>query len=327
MKISEETGRIIFSGLLVTSLVLIGYNYISTSDKKDENKIQFEMIKKYLVNSSSLAKSNKPILWIHNDYKLNDRNWKSFGSRNSNELNKPVIYLTVDSIIKKCDKSFNICLIDDNSFNNLIPGWNINLDEVPEPNKGHYRTLALLQLIYIFGGMIVPSSMLCFSNLNNVYTDFTNDNKFFVTECYPDSVLSMHTNAFPSMKIIGSEKNNNDIKSLFTLLESVFVKSQTNETNFKGTLSKYLNMYATENLCNIVSGKVFGYFDNNMNPVKLDDLMSDEPIEMSEKNIGVDIPIDEIIERKNYNWFSKINLDDLPKVNNNIGYLLKKIYD
>ena len=74
MKISEETGRIIFSGLLVTSLVLIGYNYISTSDKKDENKIQFEMIKKYLVNSSSLAKSNKPILWIHNDYKLNDRN-------------------------------------------------------------------------------------------------------------------------------------------------------------------------------------------------------------------------------------------------------------
>lgn len=327
MKISEETGRIIFSGLLVTSLVLIGYNYISTPDKKDENKIQFEMIKKYLVNSSSLAKSNKPILWIHNDYKLNDRNWQSFGSRNSNELNKPVIYLTVDSIIKKCDKSFNICLIDDNSFNNLIPGWNIDLDEVPEPNKTHYRTLALLQLLYIFGGMIVPSSMLCFSNLNKVYKDFTNDNKFFITECYPNSVLSSYTNAFPSMKIIGCEKNNNNIKSLFTLLESVFVKSQTNETNFKGTLNKYLNMYVTENLCNIVSGKVFGYFDNEMNPINVDDLMSDTPINMSEKNIGVDIPIDEIIERKHYDWFSKINLDELPKVKNNIGYLLKKIYD
>ena len=109
-KISKKTGRIIFSGVLVTSLVLIGYNYINTFDKTDENKIQFETIKKYLVNSSSLAKSNKPILWIHNDYKLNDRNWQSFGSRNSNELNKPIIYSTVHSVIKKCDKSFNIYL-------------------------------------------------------------------------------------------------------------------------------------------------------------------------------------------------------------------------
>lgn len=325
MKINEETGKYIFSGLIATSLLLVGYKYLN-SNKKHETEAQFELIKKYLVNNSSLAKSNKPILWLHNDYTLNDRNWLSFGSRNSNELNKPIIYLTVNSIIQNCDKSFNICLIDDNSFNNLIPGWNIDLSSVPEPNKSYYRTLALLQLIYIYGGMYVPSSFLCFRNLIDVYDDFSKDDKFFVTEAYPTSVLSTHTNAFPTLNILGSKKENNNIKSLFTVLESVFLKSLTNEANFTGLINKYLNIYSNESLCNIVSGKIFGYYDENMNPIKIDELMSDEPVELSSKNYGIVIPIDNIIDRKHYDWLSKINLENLPKVNNNIGYLLKKVY-
>ena len=31
-----------------------------------------------------------------------------------------------------CGNSFNICLIDDNSFKNILPDWNINLDIVKE---------------------------------------------------------------------------------------------------------------------------------------------------------------------------------------------------
>ena len=70
-------------------------------------------VKKYLLKDKSLDKSKKPILWIHIPHEYNSRNWLSFGSRSSTELNQPYLYLTVKSIIKNCDQSFKIVLIDD----------------------------------------------------------------------------------------------------------------------------------------------------------------------------------------------------------------------
>ena len=55
-------------------------------------------------------------------------------------------------------------------------------------------------------------------------------------------------------------------------------------------------------------------------------LMSDEEIQLSKNNIAIYLPVDEIIQSKHYDWFSKLNLDELPKANNNIGYLLNKLY-
>ena len=204
MNINPETGKIIFSALLVSSVIILYFNY-SHVEKTDD--VEFNLIQQYLVNNSKIARSDKPVLWIHNDYKLNDRNWKSFGSRNTNELNKPIVYLTIDSMIKKCDKSFNICLIDDNSFNNLIPGWNIDLETIPEPNRKNYRQLGFLHLLYVYGGIHVPSSMLCFNNLIDIFTDNVSNDNFFVTESLPTSVLSNQTQIFPTLKIIGSMKN------------------------------------------------------------------------------------------------------------------------
>lgn len=89
-------------------------------------------IRKYLLNESSLAKSKKPILWIHVPHEYNSRDWLSFGSRSSFEVNQPYLYLTVRSIIKNCDQSFHICIIDDKSFANLIPDWNIDLTLVAD---------------------------------------------------------------------------------------------------------------------------------------------------------------------------------------------------
>ena len=52
---------------------------------------------------------------------MNARWWKSFGSRNTKCLNQPYQYLTIKSIVDKCGEHFNICLIDDKSFEKLIP--------------------------------------------------------------------------------------------------------------------------------------------------------------------------------------------------------------
>ena len=88
---------------------------------------EYNEIRKYLLNESSLAKSKKPIMWIYVPHEYNSRNWLSFGSRSSFDVNQPYLFLTVRSIINQCDQSFHICLIDDNSFANLIPDWNVNM--------------------------------------------------------------------------------------------------------------------------------------------------------------------------------------------------------
>ena len=125
----------------------------------------YTLMTKYLSTESSLAKSKKPILWIHVPHQYNARKWENFGSRSSFDLNQPYLYLTVKSIIKNCDDSFKICLIDDNSFKKLIPDWNVDLSAVGEPICNYIRQMAIAKLIYNYGGLSVPISFLCFRDL------------------------------------------------------------------------------------------------------------------------------------------------------------------
>ena len=89
------------------SIILLGgasflYNRYKKQNEEDEGMKQYELVKKYLLNDSSLAKTKKPIIWIHMTYEVNARWWPSFNSRNSDCLNQPYIYLTLKSIIDKC---------------------------------------------------------------------------------------------------------------------------------------------------------------------------------------------------------------------------------
>jgi hypothetical protein len=83
---------------------------------REEEGESYEAIQEYLLDGDTLGKSKKPILWLHVPYEYNSRNWLSFGSRSSFDLNQPYLYLTVRSIIKQCQGSFTICIIDDTHF-------------------------------------------------------------------------------------------------------------------------------------------------------------------------------------------------------------------
>ena len=125
-------------------------------------------IRKYLLKDKKLDKSKKPLLWIHIPHEYNSRNWLSFGSRSSFELNQPYLYLTVKTIIKNCDKSFNVVIIDDGSFEKLIPHWNIQMGFLAEPMKGYIRQLGMAKLIYTYGGVNVPISFLGLRDLSGL---------------------------------------------------------------------------------------------------------------------------------------------------------------
>ena len=89
-------------------IITILYSRYITKYNTDTDLDEYNRIKNYLLNDSSI--SNKSIIWIHLPYKYNSRQWKSFYSRTSNNLNLPYIYLTVNSILKH-NSNYHICLI------------------------------------------------------------------------------------------------------------------------------------------------------------------------------------------------------------------------
>jgi hypothetical protein len=175
--------------IILIALAILYQKYLEKQSKTTHFDSYGE-IKKYLLKDKTLDKSKKPILWIYVPHEYNARNWLSFGSRSSDDLNQPYLYLTVKSVIKHCDQSFKIVLIDDGSFQKLIPNWTINLSKIGDPMKSYVRQLAMAKLIYTYGGINVPISFLCFRDLISLYNKGTNDDSMFVCENYDLNISS-----------------------------------------------------------------------------------------------------------------------------------------
>ena len=166
--------------------IIIFASYIGKKYTKyiegDENKNEYKLIQEYLLNDSPLYGYNKPKLWIHTKYEYNARKWKSFQSRSSYELNQPYIHLTIKSIVLHCADDFNVCLIDDDTFSKLIPSWSINMQSIAEPLKTRYRDYGIAQLLYYYGGMVVPNTFICRRNLKDLWIEGTEEGKPFICE-------------------------------------------------------------------------------------------------------------------------------------------------
>ena len=154
--------------------LLLSYIYSQYKGREyDSDQMRtYDKVKKYLLTESSLARSKKPLFWIHLEYEKNARWWPSFGSRNTENLNQPYQYLTIKSIIDKCGEDFNVCLIDDDTFTNIVPGWAVNLHLLAEPVKSKMRQLAIARVLPSYGGLLVPSSFLCLKNSQKMNNSF-----------------------------------------------------------------------------------------------------------------------------------------------------------
>jgi hypothetical protein len=214
--------------LAIVILAVVGYfgdslkKYLN-GDPKDE----YDMVKQYLLNDSPLYGYNRPKLWIHSKYEYNSRKWKSFYSRSSYDLNQPYIHLTIKSIINHCGDDFNVCLIDDATFSKLIPGWDADLSKMCEPMKSHMREIGMAQLLYYYGGMVVPNSFVCCKNLVDLYQDGLGDggDQFFVSERPNKHEEFIHTQRrryMPDVYFMGANKRNKMVKEYVDFLKTLY---------------------------------------------------------------------------------------------------------
>ena len=297
-----------------------GNNIKQMFDTKEHD--EYQLIKQYLLNDSPLYGFNKPKLWIHTKYRINSRKWKDFYSRNSCDLNEPYIHLTIKSIINHCSNDFHICLIDDNTFSKLIPTWNIDLMNIAEPLKTQYRELGLAELLYYYGGFVVPNSFLCCRNLKDMYEKGITDKKPFVCEAINRTMNVQHqVNGskmlfIPDTYFMGAPKNNSVVLEYVEYLKT---RSQnghfTQSHEFLGTSS--LGCIGSINVgkMNLIGGENIGVKTNKRKPVLIEDLMEDNYIDLSPNLYGIYIPEDEILARPKYEWFAVLDSNQLLETN------------
>jgi len=303
----------LFSGLLI-----LGFLYKRMEDKRirEENKDNYDTINRFLLDEDSLAKSKKPILWIHVPYEYNSRNWLSFGSRSSFELNQPYLYLTVKSIIHHCDEDFTICLIDDTTFKRLIPGYNIDMTRISSPILDNMRQLAQMKLINIYGGMMCPISFLCIKSLHGLYTKGTRDGKMFVCETTNRNITSTSYDYYSNTRFCGAPKRNQCVEELIDFMQRTIAADNTGENKFLGNFDRWAN-----NRDDIIKidGHDIGTKTINDKPIIVDDLMSNNYIDFYKQMYGILIPADELLKRHKFEWFTRSSAKQVMESNTILG--------
>jgi hypothetical protein len=310
---------------LFSGLIIIGFFYKRMEDKRirEENQDNTDTINRFLLDEDSLAKSKKPILWIHVPYEYNSRNWLSFGSRSSFDLNQPYLYLTVKSIIHHCDDDFTICLIDDSTFKSLIPGWSIDMTRISSPILDNMRQLAMMKLLNIYGGMICPISFLCIKSLKGMYARGVNNGKMFVCETTNRNITSTTYDYYSNIIFCGAPKGNQTVEQLIEFMQRTISSDSTSENKFLGNFDRWTNKRVQMGEINQIGGHEIGVKTIDDRPIIVDDLMSNNYINFYKKMYGILIPADELLKRRKFEWFTRMSAKQVLESNTILGnYIL-----
>jgi hypothetical protein len=283
------------------------YNRYEDKRQREENTENYNDIQKYLLKDTDLAKEKKPILWIPITYDYNSRNWISFGSRSSFELNQPYMYLTVKSIINQCEGSFRICLIDDDSFAKLIPGWSVNMKTISSPVLDYVRSFAITRLLYTYGGMVVPPSFLCMKDLIELYNMGTSGDKMFVCETVDRNITSTTHEFYADTSFMGSPKENPVMQELIDFMQRKVSSDYTAQAEFLGDFNRWCNTRAQRGQVKLIPGKLIGTKTMSDETILVDNLLSNDYIDLYPQAYGIYIPAKEILNRRHHEWFARLS--------------------
>ena len=293
-------------------LTLLGYLYEKYQLKyvPDEELKKYDLVREFLLNGGS-GLGEKPILWIHSSYPVNARWWPSFSSRNTRLLNQPYIISCIETAIKHCSNSFNIVLIDDDSFQKLLPNWHVDLNKTAEPVKCHLRKLALSKLLYQFGGMMIPNSTIVCKDLISTYKSGIKQNGFFSVNMVNTTESADLSKLFPSTNFLGCKKESTTMKEFVHYLETLNSTDYTNESDFLGQSNRWLFKKQMHGAIDVLDGSIFGAVDKNRKIVNIDRLMGNTYIPFNKFMVALYLPSDQILKRTKFEWFARLSQQQL----------------
>lgn len=308
--------------IAVLVIVSILYEKFKAGDPWGDHSKHYELVKQHLLTEQSEHRRDLPIIWIHIPSEINSRWWASFYSRNSTCVNQPFQSITIKSIIKRCKNDFNICLINDKSFSKLVPNWNVDLSTVAEPICSNMRKVAIAKILYVYGGMYVPSSFLCIHSLKNLYEEGISDAGMFTGEILQksnDISQPCLPPLLPSTEFMGCEMKNPTMKEYIYFMENLTATDFTATSTFLGEEDIWIWKKCKENRIKQVRGELLGTRKACKSIVTIDELLGDSYIELHDHCVGIYIPHKEILRRTAYQWFARLSEKQVLESNTFIG--------
>jgi hypothetical protein len=312
--------------LVVFYLIIIlgGVAYGRYKKSQEGNSIgdDYLLIKKYLLHDKSLTDTRKPFLWIHIDYEVNARNWSSWGSRNSNHLNQPYLYLCIRSIVEQCGQSFNVVLVDDAAFQRLLPTWTIKVENMPFPLKQHLRDLAMAKVLHKYGGVTVPTSFICLKDLKPVFNGLLKGagKTMFAGEF---AARSDTVSFFPDSQLMGCTKESPVMQQYIAYLEPLVTADYTNEYEFLSQNDRWLYKELIADNMSLLRGSLIGTKTTDGKPVLIEQLLGEEDVDFADDAYGIYVPADQILNRLAFQWFARLSPRQVLTSNTVVGkYLL-----
>lgn len=315
---------VIYMKKILYFIVLLALGILYEKFKIRSEDIDYQnkkaIIDKYILKKDS-SFDNKPFLWIHKNTNPNSKKWLDFGARNTTNENSPYIELCLVKLIKMYGDYFNVVIIDDNSFKDLIPGFKLDLQYEPYPQRCHIRNLMMLKLIYLYGGVVCPKS---FYPITNNLIDIYRDNDVFAVEIR--SGYKTEDYMLPSINFIGCKRFSPAIKPIISFVERINANDYTNEQDFLSIVNRHLRYLSQNHKLKSIDGKKVGSKDANNQYIQVEDLASEprEDKKLCSCAIGLYIPYDEIEKRNRYNWITYLSIDELLRSNTLLGNIMKQ---
>jgi hypothetical protein len=312
---------------LVIILAGVAYGRYKKSQEGYNISDDYNLVKKYLLNDRSLTDTRKPFMWVFIDYEVNARNWSSWGSRNTTNLNQPYMYLTIRSLVEQCGKSFNVVLVDDAAFMRLLPEWTIKVQNMPFPLKQHLRDLAMAKVLYKYGGITVPASFICLKDLKPAYSDLLKGagKTMFAGEFVARNSAAASVSFFPDNRLMGCTKESPVMQQYIAYLEPLVSSDYTNEYEFLGQTDRWLykQLVSSPPQMSMLGGSLIGTKTVDGKPVIIEELLGEEDMDFNKEAYGIYIPEDQILNRLAYQWFARLSPRQVLTSNTVVGkYLL-----
>jgi len=313
---SADIAKYAMMFLVLTAVGFIYDKYKRKYDGDDELS-KYHLVKKFLLNEDPELgnMSGKPTLWVHSEYNINAKNWKTFYSRNSGNLNQKYAEMCIESVVKYCGESFNVCLINDDSFSKLIPGWQVDMTLISDPVKSHMRILAIAKILYYYGGILLPNTTLIMKDIKPLYNELMGYKCMFVSEIVNRNSTSTNTRFFPSNKLMGCKKKSKYMDNLIKKIELLLSNDNTHEMDFEGEIDRELYKMCNDQEIQLTCGKLFGNKTKDGNVVLLDDLLGCSYINFDRNMYGIYLPKEDIEKRTKYQWFGRLNREQILKSN------------
>jgi hypothetical protein len=178
---------------------------------------------------------------------------------------------------------------------------------IASPVSDYMRSLALSKILFKYGGLIVPPSFLCMRNLNELYAMGTSGEKMFICETVDRNITSTTHEFYSDISFMGSPKECPVLKEMIDFMQRTISADYTAQAEFLGDFNRWCNSRVQKHQINLIPGKLIGTKTMDDTMILVDNLLSNDYIELYPQAYGIYIPSKEILNRRHYEWFARMS--------------------